>query len=83
MTIFNISANRQNLVQHIAEWSKQYAFNNGKKFVRMDTVGENPGLINYYIKCGFTFLGLSKLKNTDTLPAHYYDATVSLFQIEL
>jgi GNAT superfamily N-acetyltransferase len=73
----------QNLVQQIAEWAKQYALSNEKRFVRMDTVGENTGLINYYTKCGFEFLGLLKLQNTEGLPAHYDNATVSLFQIEV
>jgi len=73
----------QNLVQQIAEWAKQYALSNERRFVRMDTVGENNGLINYYTKCGFDFLGLLKLQNTEGLPAHYDNATVSLFQIEV
>jgi len=53
------------------------------KSLSMDTVGENTGLINYYTKCGFEFLGLLKLQNTEGLPAHYNNATVSLFQIEV
>jgi GNAT superfamily N-acetyltransferase len=73
----------QNLVQKIVEWSKQYALTNHKKFIRLDTVGDNPGLISYYTKCGFDFLGLSKLENTAGLPAHYDNATVSLFQMEV
>jgi ribosomal protein S18 acetylase RimI-like enzyme len=73
----------QNLVAHIVEWSKKYAFENKKKFVRMDTVGDNPGLISYYSKCGFNFLGLLKLQHTEGLPAHYNNATVSLFQMTL
>ncbi|WP_211240558.1 GNAT family N-acetyltransferase [Adhaeribacter aquaticus] len=73
----------QNLVCQIVSWSRNYAEENDKKFIRMDTVGENRGLINYYQKCGFEFLGLLKLKNTDGLPAHYNNATVSLFQITL
>jgi hypothetical protein len=60
---------------------KKYAKENGKIFIRMDTVGENKGLIDYYQKCGFDFLGLLKLKNTENLPAHYHNATVSLFQM--
>jgi RimJ/RimL family protein N-acetyltransferase len=71
----------QNLVGEIVKWSKKYAQENGKKFIRMDTVGENRGLIDYYQKCGFEFLGLLKLKNSDGLPAHYHNATVSLFQM--
>ena len=73
----------QNLVEAIVEWSKKYAGENEKRFIRMDTVGENKGLINYYQKCGFDYLGLLKLKNTANLPIHYYDATVCLFQMIL
>ncbi len=73
----------QNLVGEIVEWVKLYSIKNQKNFVRMDTVGDNPGLINYYKKCGFDFLGLLKLKNTEGLPAHYDNATVSLFQITI
>lgn len=73
----------QNLVRQIVEWAKHYAKENKKQFVRMDTVGDNRGLIEYYSKCGFDFLGLVKLKNTEGLPAHYDNATVSLFQITI
>jgi ribosomal protein S18 acetylase RimI-like enzyme len=73
----------QNLVGHIVEWAKKYASDNKKKFIRMDTVGDNPGLISYYQKCGFEFLGLLKLNDTKGLPAHYDKATVSLFQMKL
>jgi hypothetical protein len=71
----------RNLVREIVKWSKKYAIDNNKKYIRMDTVGENIDLINHYKKCGFEFLGLSKLTNTIGLPAHYHNATVSLFQI--
>jgi GNAT superfamily N-acetyltransferase len=73
----------QNLVGQIVEWVKIYAKENQKEFVRMDTVGDNIGLVSYYEKCGFDFLGLLKLKNTEGLPAHYDNATVSLFQMTL
>ncbi len=70
----------QNLVTIILDWAKKYALENNKIFIRMDTVGENLKLIAYYKNCGFEYLGLSKLANSDGLPAHYHDATVSLFQ---
>jgi ribosomal protein S18 acetylase RimI-like enzyme len=72
-----------NFVTAIVEWAKAYAKENNRKFIRLDTVGENKGLINYYKKCGFNFLGLFKLGNTKGLPAHYHNASVSLFEIEL
>jgi uncharacterized protein YfdQ (DUF2303 family) len=73
----------QNLVRSIVEWTKKHALDHKKNFIRMDTVGDNPGLISYYSKCGFDFLGLLKLQDTAGLPAHYQNATVSLFQIKL
>jgi GNAT superfamily N-acetyltransferase len=73
----------KNLVGEIVQWSKDYATQYKKKYIRMDTVGDNKGLINYYQKSGFDFLGLSKLKNTAGLPAHYHNAVVSLFQLTI
>jgi len=77
----NLKFRGNDLVKVIAKWAKGYAALNNKKFVRLDTVGENIGLINHYQKCGFDFLGLFKLKNTEGLPQHYHNATVSLFEI--
>ncbi len=73
----------QNFVNNIATWAVEFAKQNHKTHVRMDTVGENTKLINHYKNCGFEFVGLSKLKNTQNLPAHYHEATVSLFEIKL
>jgi hypothetical protein len=55
----------------------------GREFVRMDTVGENHKLIEHYTGCGFEFLGLSHLTDTEGLPAHYHNAVVSLFQLKV
>ncbi len=73
----------QHLVSKIVHWIKIYGKDNQKQWIRMDTVGNNKSLINYYSKCGFDFLGLVKLKNTKGLPAHYKNAMVSLFQMEI
>lgn len=73
----------QNIVAEIVNWAKDYAAENDKKFIRMDTVGDNTKLIAYYGKCGFEYLGPLKLRNTEGLPAHYDNATVSLFEIKL
>ena len=70
-------------VHQIVAWSKMYAIENGKKFIRMDTVGENHQLIQHYTGCGFDFLGLFQLTNTVGLPAHYHHAVVSLFELEV
>ena len=73
----------RNLVSEIVDWAKRYAKENNKKFIRLDTIGENEKLIEHYKNSGFAFLGLSKLKNTKDLPQHYDNATVSLFELPL
>ena len=65
----------------IVAWAKVFAKERNLEYIRMDTVGENQALISHYKKCGFDFLGLSKLEDTSGLPAHYHKATVSLFQM--
>jgi GNAT superfamily N-acetyltransferase len=71
------------LVRRIVEWAKPHAAAMGREFVRMDTVGENHKLIEHYTGCGFEFLGLSHLTDTEGLPAHYHNAVVSLFQLKV
>lgn len=73
----------QNLVGKIIAWAKEHAVENNKMYVRLDTVGENTGLIKHYQKFGFDYLGLYNLKNTDELPAHYQNAAVSLFELSV
>ncbi|WP_436807195.1 GNAT family N-acetyltransferase [Chryseobacterium sp. DT-3] len=73
----------RNMVSEIVSWAKKYSKEHNKRFIRMDTVGENTPLINYYKKCGFAFLGLVQLKDTDGLPGHYHNAELSLFEIDL
>jgi ribosomal protein S18 acetylase RimI-like enzyme len=70
-------------VQIIVDWAKEYAKRHEKKFVRLDTLGNNTRLIELYTSAGFNFLGLFDLKNTSELPAHYQDAPACLFEIAL
>jgi ribosomal protein S18 acetylase RimI-like enzyme len=68
-------------VKHIIAWALEFARKNGKQFIRMDTFGDNQKLIDYYVACGFNFLGLTTLAVADNLPQHYKNATLSLFEI--
>ncbi len=70
----------RNFVHHIVTWADEYAKANDLKFIRLDTVGLNKGLIGHYEKHGFEFLGANKLENTDGLPSHYKEGPVCLFQ---
>ncbi|RZK24549.1 MAG: GNAT family N-acetyltransferase [Hymenobacter sp.] len=77
----NPACRGRGLVKDIVQWAKDYARQHQKRFVRLDTIGENHGLIAHYTACGFTYLGLAELTDTAGLPAHYHDATVSLFEL--
>ena len=72
-----------NFVNEIIIWAKKYGKENGRQFIRMDTWGDNQKLIDYYKKCGFTFLGLSGKMNAKDLPKHYSDIQLSLFEIKI
>ena len=71
----------RNLVTKIVEWARPYAIANGREFVRLDTCGNNEGLITHYIKSGFDFLGMIKITDSKNLPSHYHDADVCLFEM--
>lgn len=58
-------------IDAIAAWAKQYAVLKGKKFIRLDTLGNNTRLIEHYTSSGFKFLGMFELTDTANLPAHY------------
>ncbi|WP_183557458.1 GNAT family N-acetyltransferase [Mucilaginibacter sp. SP1R1] len=70
-------------VKHIVAWTKEYALQNGKAYIRMDTGSGNDKLNNYYVSCGFTYLGVTEYPVTDQLPEHYNDGCSSLFEINL
>ena len=71
----------QKFVTRIVQWARKYAISHKKKFIRMDTCGNNQKLIRHYKKCGFEFLGMVRLRNTSKLPSHYQDIDVCLFEI--
>lgn len=70
-------------VKHIIAWAKEYALRNGKSFIRMDTGSGNEKLNNYYVSCGFTYLGITEIGEADDLPSHYKGGSSSLFELKL
>ena len=72
-----------NYTLRIIEWAKDHGRSLGKKFLRMDTWGDNPKLIDYYTKCGFNFLEIVTPETTSNLPAHYSCISLSLFEIRI
>ncbi|MFM9837856.1 MAG: GNAT family N-acetyltransferase [Cyclobacteriaceae bacterium] len=70
-----------NYVSFILDWAKANARRTGIKFIRLDTFSENQKLVDYYLKCGFTLLGVVILKESKHLPSHYQNASLGLFEI--
>jgi ribosomal protein S18 acetylase RimI-like enzyme len=70
-------------IDKIVTWAKEFGLEKDLQFIRLDTLGENLGLIKHYKNAGFDFLGLFNLKNTSNLPEHYKLAPVCLFEINL
>lgn len=73
----------RNFVKHLVAWARGYAKEHRKDFIRLDTIGNNTGLINHYANAGFAFLGIHQMQNTDGLPAHYKSGEACLFEIRL
>ena len=67
----------------IKAWAIEHAREKKKKFVRMDTWGRNENLRNYYIRCGFPYIGQQYLTQTEGLPQHYGGSELSLFEIKV
>jgi ribosomal protein S18 acetylase RimI-like enzyme len=70
-------------VRAITDWAREHAYDNGLRFIRMDTWGDNQKLIDYYQSCGFKFIGLMTPAPSATLPKHYNSIDLSLFEIDL
>lgn len=70
-------------VKDIVRWAREYAAGIGKTYIRMDTGSGNEKLNNYYVSCGFDYLGVVATEDSNDLPAHYKGGTSSLFEIQL
>lgn len=70
-------------VQKIVNWVIEYARKTEKDFVRLDTTSGNERLNQYYIKCGFTYKGISHIEWTKELPEHYKEGLFALFEIKI
>lgn len=56
----------------------------GKRFIRLDTLGNNTRLIEHYTSAGFDFKGMVQLTDTGNLPAHYQnERNCCLFELDV
>ncbi|HWY09876.1 MAG TPA: GNAT family N-acetyltransferase [Bacteroidia bacterium] len=71
------------MMEMIKHWAVGHAKQNNKKYLRMDTWGNNEILRNYYINCGFNYIGQQRLEKVEGLPEHYGGSLLSLFENEI
>jgi len=77
----NCKGNR--LAAWVLAWAQGYAAGSGRKYVRMDTWGDNPRLISYYVACGFREAGKRQMGQVRNLSPHYQNACLALFENEV
>jgi len=70
-------------VKAIVKWARSYACENGLRYIRMDTWGDNLKLKDYYTGCGFAYKGVVWPAESPTLPRHYSGINLGLFEIDL
>ncbi|MCX6319420.1 MAG: GNAT family N-acetyltransferase [Bacteroidetes bacterium] len=73
----------RNYTARIVEWAKEHGKALGKKFIRMDTWGDNPGLISYYQQQGFTLLEIITPDSRGDLPSYYNFISLALLEMEI
>ena len=73
----------KNLLGRIINWAKAHAREKNLQFLRMDTWGDNPALLNYYIKFGFELVRIVNPEDTSNLPAHYDCISLGLLEMKL
>lgn len=71
------------LAQYVLAWACGYAAAKKRKYVRMDTWGDNLRLVDYYTSCGFRHIRTRNLGDVPELPPHYNNAVLALFQNEI
>jgi len=76
----NPACKGRRIMEHIKNWAIDHARQMSKKYVRMDTWGHNKNIRQYYISCGFEYLGQQHLSRPE---AHYGGSVLSLFQVKV
>ena len=66
------------MVKKIIDWAIPFAKRIKRTHLRLDTLGNNTRLIEYYQSAGFDFLGMFPMKNTACIRMVFYNADMPL-----
>ena len=67
-------------VKYIVTWSRLYARQNGRRYIRVHTAAGNLKLAGYFISCGFNYMGRVKFESEE-LPVQRKQLYWALFEI--
>lgn len=71
-------------INDIVNWAKAFTTDLDRRFIRLDTLGNNTKLIEHYTSAGFNFLGVFQLASIENLPGHYHtESKCLLFELPL
>jgi len=70
-------------VRNIITWAKDYGKTLDKKYIRIDTFGDNTRLVNYYTSLGFTWLENRVPLIHETSPKHYIGVELALLEMAI
>lgn len=68
------------LASAVLLWARQHARSLGRNFVRMDTWAANRRLVDYYVACGYRYIGDQPMGHDPRLSAHYHGIDLALFE---
>jgi GNAT superfamily N-acetyltransferase len=67
----------------LAAWVLAWAYGCGRRFIRMDTWGDNQKMVAHYTACGFRMVGRRQIGVIPGLSPHYYHVNLALFENEV
>ena len=72
-----------NLSKMVLAWGYEYVLKNKRRYVRMDTWGDNKELIAHYISSGFKIKRYRQLGHIPELDSHYDNILLVMFENEV
>ncbi|HLF62644.1 MAG TPA: GNAT family N-acetyltransferase [Saprospiraceae bacterium] len=73
----------QKLFGRILDWALTHAQEKQLDYIRMDTWGDNPNMIAYYMSYGFHFIGNHKTSCTTELPQQNRNLVLALLEMNV
>lgn len=67
----------------VLTWAVEHAIQKSKKYIRMDTWGHNPNIVDYYQSFGFRFIENFTTSDSPELPIQHRNLYLSLLQYDV